>query len=104
MRLQHWFFIAAAAIPCAALLIFCGVGIHEWWLIKTAQIVVIPTPTPGASSAPEVPATRLVPLIFGSGMLAALYAYALLRRSRAALLCAYLAIGLLIAWHYLQRI
>lgn len=96
MQVRNWAFLAAAAIPCAALLVFCGVGIHEWWLISTRQIVVIPPPMPGATSAPEVPAARLVPLILGSGALAAMFAYALLRGSRRVLISAYLAVCLVI--------
>lgn len=95
--MKRWLFIAAAAVPCAALLVFCGTGIHEWWLISTHQIAVIPTPVRGATSAPEVPATRLLPLILGSATLAALFAYAGLRGSARVLICAYLAVGLVIA-------
>lgn len=100
---RNGFFVTAAAIPCAALLIFCGVGIHEWWLISTQQIIVVPTPTPGTTSAPEVPAARLVPLILGSGALAALFGYAWLRGSRRALLGAYLAVGFVIGAALVRR-
>jgi len=103
MRITRWAFLAAAAIPCVALLVFCGIGIHEWWLISTKQIVVIPTPMPGATSAPEVPAARLVPLILGSGLLAAMFAYALLRGSRGALICGYLTVCLVIGVTYVRR-
>ena len=100
MRGKSWIFFAAAAIPCAALLIFSGIGIHEWWLISTHQIVVIPLPARGAASAPEMTGARLAPLILGSGILAALFAYAFLRGSRGVLICAYLAVGLVIAVPY----
>lgn len=86
---RTWPFIALSALPCAAMLAFCGIGAHEWWLISTHQIAVIPTPAPGASSAPEVPAARLVPLILGSGVLAAAFAYAGWSGSRRALLTAW---------------
>lgn len=101
---SRWIFLVAAAVPCAALLVFCGVGIHEWWLISTNQIAVIPTPRPGATSLPEVPAARLVPMILGSGILAATFAYALLRGSRGALLSAYLAVGLVMAVSYVRHV
>lgn len=103
-RFSHWAFLAAAAIPCVALLLFCGFGIREWWLISTHQIAVIPTPVPGAMSAPEVPAARLVPLILGSGMLAALFAYAFFRGSKRALITAYLAVVLVLGVTYVRRI
>ena len=100
---SSWAFLAAAAIPCAVLLVFCGVGIHEWWLISTNQIAVIPTPTRGTTSAPEVPAASLLPLILGSGGLAAMFAYALFRGSRGALVGAYLAVGLVIGVTLVRR-
>ena len=100
---RSWLFIAGAAIPCLAALLFCAVGIHEWWLISTHQIAVIPTPTRGATSAPEVPAARLLPLILGSGMLAAMFAYALLRGSRGVLLSAYLAVAFVVAVTLVRR-
>lgn len=95
--MRRWGFRAAAALPCAALLLLCIVGLHEWWLISTRQIVVIPTPSPGTTLAEEVPAARLLPLIFGSGALAAVFAYALLKESRRVLIGAYLAAGLVVA-------
>lgn len=101
--MRHWAFVAAAAIPCAALLLLCVVGLHEWWLISTKQIVVIPTPGPGATSAPEVPAARLVPLIVASGALGAMFAFALLKGSRRALIGAYLAVGLVMVVTYFWR-
>lgn len=100
---RSWIFLAAAAIPCAVLLVFCGVGIHEWWLISTHQIAVIPTPMRGTTSAPEVPAASLLPLILGSGILAAMFAHALLRGSRRALLGAYLAAGFVIGLILVRR-
>jgi hypothetical protein len=103
VQLRRWAFLAAAAIPCAALLLFFAVGAHEWWLVSSGQIVVIPTPTPGTSSAPETPASRLVPLILGSGILAATFAYAFLRGSRKALIAGYAAIGLLVAVAVVRR-
>lgn len=87
-----WLFIAAAAIPCAVLLLFSAAGAHEWWLITTKQIVVAPAPRPGVSSIPEVPASSLLPLILGSAALAAMFGYALLRRSRKALAATYLTL------------
>lgn len=102
-RFSRWAFLAAAAVPCVVLLAFCGIGIHEWWLISTHQIAVIPAPKPGAAMAAEVPAARLVPLILGSGTLAALFAYAFLRGSRGALITAYLAVFLLIGVIYVRR-
>lgn len=100
----RWLFVVAAAIPCLALLAFCVIGIHEWWLIGTRQIIVVPTPAPGATSAPEVPAARLVPLILGSGALAAVFAFAWLRGSRRALLGGYLAVGLVIGATLVRRL
>lgn len=100
---RNWIFSVAAAIPCAVLLLFCAVAVHEWWLISSGQIAVIPTPAPGASSAPNVPASNLLPLIFGSGILAALFAYALLRRSWRVLIGAYLAVSMLIAGPFVWR-
>lgn len=104
VRMKRWAFIAAAAIPCAALLLLCVVGLHEWWLISTGQIVVIPRPVPGTTSAPEVPAARLLPLIVTSGALGAMFAFALLKGSRRALIGAYLAVGLLIAVPHFWRV
>lgn len=98
-----WLFRAAAAIPCAVLLAFCAVGIHEWWLISTHQIAVIPPVTQGMTSAPEVPAARLVPVILGSGILAAMFAYALWRGSRRALGGAYAAVVLVIGVILVRR-
>jgi len=103
MRARRWAFLAAAVIPCMALLLFCGVGIREWWLITSHQIAVVPAPTSGATSAPEVPAASLLPLIFGSGILAAMFAYAFVRESRGTLITAYLAVGLLIGVTYVRR-
>lgn len=100
---RRWAFIAAAAVPCAVLAAFCVVGIHEWWLISTKQIVVIPAPVPGATSAPEVPAARLLPLILASGALAGAFAFALWSGSRRALFAAYGAVALLIALAILRR-
>jgi hypothetical protein len=88
-------FVAAAGVPCVLLLIFCATGAHEWWLITTQQIVVAPSPKPGMTSIPEVPASSLLPLIFGSAALAAAFGYALLRRSGTALVAAYAAVLLL---------
>jgi hypothetical protein len=104
MRVKRLAFLAAAGIPCAVLLAFCAVGLHEWWLISSGQIAVVPTPAPGATSAPEVPASRLVPSILASGILGAMFAYALLRGSRGALISAYLAVGLLIGMTFVRRI
>jgi len=100
---NRWAFFAAAGIPCVALLVFCGVGIHEYWLISTQQIVVLPALTPGTTSAPGVPAARLVPLILGSGVLAGLFAYAFLRGSRRALAGAYLAVVVVIGFAVVRR-
>ncbi|MGH8442386.1 MAG: hypothetical protein ACRETF_05730 [Nevskiaceae bacterium] len=98
-----WLFAAAAAIPCAALLVFCGIGVHEWWLISTRQIAVIPAVTPGTTSAPEVPASSLLPLIFVSAGLAAAFGYAWLRGSRRTLAGAYLALALVIALAVIRK-
>jgi len=100
---NKWLFVAAAAIPCIAALLFCGVGIHEWWLISTKQIAVIPRPHPGDTSMPEVPASSLLPLILGSGALAATFGYALLRGSRKVLAAGYVAVGLIAALGYATR-
>ena len=100
---RHWAFLLAAAIPCVALLVFCGIGIHEWWLISTHQIAVIPTPRPGEGSAPEVPAARLLPMILGSGFLAALFAYAFRHGSGRILASAYLAVFLVLGAAYLRH-
>ena len=104
MNGRNWLFIAAAAIPCLVLLAFCVTGIHEWWLIGTKQIAVIPRPHPGDTSAPEVPASSLVPLILGSGALAATFGYALLRRSRKVLIAGYAIVALIAALAYAARI
>lgn len=101
--MKNWAFRAAAAIPCVVLLAYCLVGLHEWWLISTKQIVVIPPVARGTTSAPEVPASRLVPLILGSGILSATFAYALWRGSRRALGAAYLAVALLVAAILVRR-
>lgn len=103
MTRQDWMFRLAAAIPCAVLLSFCAVGIHEWWLISTHQIAVVPPVTRGMTSAPEVPAARLLPLILGSGILAAMFAYALWRGSKRALGSAYVAVGLVIGVTLVRR-
>jgi hypothetical protein len=100
---RRWAFRAAAAIPCLALLAFCGFAIHEWWLIHSHQIVITPIPRPGESSVPEMPAARLLPFIAGSALLAATFAYALARSSRAALIGGYAIIGLLIVVPYVWR-
>ena len=100
---RNWLFLAAAALPCAAMLLFFGVAVHEWWLISTRQIVVIPTPLAGAGSAPEVPAANLVPFIVGSGVLAGMFAYALLRGSRRVLIAAYALIALVAGLAWLAR-
>jgi hypothetical protein len=100
---NRWIFLAAAAIPCVLLLVFCGVGIREWWLISSQQIVVIPGAMRGGTTPPGLPASALVPLILGSGALAAMFAYALLRGSRRALYCAYLVLCLVIAAPYIWR-
>jgi len=100
---KSWLFLAAAAIPCIAALLFCGVGIHEWWLIGTKQIAVIPRPHPGDTSMPEVPASSLIPFILGSGALAATFGYALLRGSRKVLIAGYAAVGLIAALAYAAR-
>lgn len=100
---NRWAFLLAAGIPCAALLVFCAVGIHEWWLISTHQIAVIPAPRPGDASAPEVPAARLLPLILVSGLAAALFAWAFLRRSGRLLGSAYLAVLLVLLAAYLRH-
>jgi hypothetical protein len=105
MRVKNgWIFSAAAGIPCAVLLLLCGVALREWWLISSGQIAVIPAPMPGQHSAVEVPAASLLPLILGSGILAASFAYALLRGSRSVLMCAYLAVFLLIAMPFVRRL
>ncbi len=102
-RGRSWLFIAAAAIPCVAALLFCAVGIQEWWLISTEQIAVIPAPKPGVSTAREVPASSLLPFIFGSGALAATFGYALLRNSRRVLVAGYVAVGLIAALGWASR-
>jgi len=102
--MKRWAFLGAAALPCALLLAFCGYTIHEWWLISTHQIAVVPAPARGATSVVEVPAARLVPVILGSALLAATFAYALLRGSRWTLLGGYLALGLLILAPLVRRV
>ena len=100
---RSWLFIAAAAIPCLVLLLFCATGIQEWWLIGTKQIAVIPTPHPGDTSAPEVPASSLVPLILGSGALAATFGYALVRGSRRVLTAGYVIVAVIAGLAYAAR-
>jgi hypothetical protein len=100
---RGWLFIAAAAIPCFLLLAFCGVAVHEWWLIATGQIAVIPTPRPGDAFAQEVSASSVVPFIIGSGALAVTFAYAALCGSRKALIAGYAAVGLIAGLAYAAR-
>ena len=104
MSAKRWTFLAAAIVPCAILALFCAVTVHEWWLISTNQIVVTPRPTPGVSSVPEVPAERLLPMIVGSGLLAAGFAFAAWRQSKAALISAYLALALVALLPLLRRL
>jgi hypothetical protein len=85
------------------LLLLCGVAIREWWLISSGQIAVIPMPVRGQTSVPNVPASSLWPLIAGSGLFAAAFAYALWRGSRRVLIGAYLALLLLIAMPLVRR-
>jgi hypothetical protein len=101
---SRWAFRAAAAIPCVVLLAFCGFAIHEWWLIHSHQIVITPVPRPGQNSVPEMPAARLLPFIVGSALLAATFAYAVVRSSKAALVGGYVAIALLILVPYVWRL
>ena len=101
MRPRHgWLFSLAAALPCLALLLLAGVGLHEWWLIATNQIAVVPMPKAGDAVAVEVPASRVLALALGSGALAATFGYALLRGSRKALVGGYVAVLLVagLAW------
>lgn len=100
---RSWLFLAAAAVPCVAALLFCAVGIQEWWLIRTGQIAVIPAPRPGVASAVEVSASSLLPLILGSGALAATFGYALLRRSRRVLVAGYAIVALIAGLAYAAR-
>lgn len=99
-KARRWLFLAAAAIPCVVLLAFCGIAVHEWWLIATKQIAVIPTPRPGTTFAQEVSAASVVPFILGSGFLAAIFAWAGLRGSSKALIAAYAAVGLIAGLAY----
>ena len=103
MSAGRWGFLAAAAVPCAVLLVFCAIGMREWWLIGSGQIVVIPTPAPGSASAPEVPTDRLALVVLGSGALAALFAYALVRGSKRTLVTAWLVVGVLIGAAVVRR-
>jgi hypothetical protein len=97
LRPSHgWWFSLAAALPCLVLLAFAGIGLHEWWLIVTNQIAVVPMPKAGDAVAVEVPASRVLPLVLGSGALAAAFGYALLRGSRKVLGGAYAALALVI--------
>jgi hypothetical protein len=100
---SHWIFLGAAGVPCVVLLVFFGTAVYEWWLISSGQIAVIPRPMRGQSSVPEMPAASLLPLILGSAMLAALFAFAWLRRSKAALATGYLIALLLIAAPLVRR-
>jgi hypothetical protein len=100
---RSWIFLAAAAIPCVLLLAFCSFWVHEWWLISTHQIVMIPTPKRGQTWASEMPASDLVPVILGSGALAALFGYALFRGSKRVLGCAYLILGLIMVAPLVKR-
>jgi hypothetical protein len=94
---RSWPFTLAAAIPAGVLLLYCAVGLHEWWLIASGQIAVIPAPKPGDTSMPEVPAASLLPLIFVAGAMAAGFIWAWLRGSRRILQGSYLALLGLIA-------
>ena len=101
--LKHgWAFTLAAALPCLALLVFAGIGLHEWWLIVTNQIAVVPMPKAGDAVAVEVPAARVLPLVLGSGALAGVFAWAWWRGSGRALASGY-AILLLIVGLALAR-
>jgi hypothetical protein len=101
---RSWLFVVAAGVPAALLLLFCAVGIHEWWLIRTHQIIVTPPLTPGMTTAHTVPASALLPTILGSGALAGLFGYAFVRGSRTILLCAYLAVCLVVAAAVVRRV
>lgn len=103
-RQRGWPFIVAAAIPCALLLLFAAIGLHEWWLISSGQIVVAPMPQPGEASIPEVPASSLLPLILGSAALAGLFGWALLRGSRRALAGGYAFLLLIVAFGFARRL
>lgn len=100
---RRWLFVLAAALPCLVLVVFCAIGVQEWWLIRTQQIAVIPRPHPGQTSAIAVPAQHLVPWILGSGALALTFAYALLRRSPRALLAGWLAVLLVVGLAVARR-
>jgi hypothetical protein len=89
---MNWPLRLAAALPCVVLLGFCGIGIHEWWLIVSHQAVVIPVPVPGQKWAEELPATSLLPFILGGAALAAVFAYAAIRLSKRALIWGYVAL------------
>ena len=103
-KARRWSIVVAAALPGLALAAFCLVAAHESWLIATHQIAVIPKPVPGMTSAPEVPAARLLPLILGSGALAGVFAYAALKPSKKALLYGYLALALVAGIPYALRL
>jgi len=100
---RSWLFIAGAVIPGLAALLFCAVGINEWWLISSGQIAVIPAPTPGVTEAQEVRAWTLLPFIAGSGAIAAAFGYALLRGSRKALIAGYGAVAVIAGMGYAAR-
>ena len=102
---RSWAFIAAAAVPCLAALLFFVVGAHEWWLISTNQIAVIPAPRPGqAAESVEVSASSLLPLVLGSGALAATFGYALLRRSRRVLVAGYAIVAVIAGLAFFSRV
>lgn len=96
-------FIAAAALPCVVMVLFCVLTIHEWWLIASEQVAVIPSLKPGQSSAEQVPASRLLPFAFVSGALAAVFAWAIVRNSRRALVGGYVAILLIVGQAWLRH-
>lgn len=98
-----WSFTFAAALPCLALLLFAGIGLHEWWLIATNQIAVVPMPRPGDAVAPEVPASRVMLLVAGTLALAATFGYALWKGSRKALAGGYFALLLVVGLAVLKR-
>ena len=86
------------------LLLLAGTGLHEWWLILTNQIAVVPMPKSGDAVAVEVPASRVLALVLGSGALAAAFGYALLRGSKKALIGGYAALALVIAAAWLRQV
>ena len=99
----RWLFVLAAGIPCVVFFIILCVGVHEWYLVATHQVVVIPRPQKGDVSVPNMPASDLYPWIFVSGALTAAFAYALMRNSTRILKAGWLLVLAIVAQAWIRH-